>query len=53
MTTHCHTCHRPLTENDRCEIRGALTYCLGCAPSSSNAPRTIWQALLAILGIVG
>jgi hypothetical protein len=37
-------------DNDCVEIRGALAYHLGCAPSSAGAPRTIWQALLCLAG---
>ncbi len=50
MRTACPTCCRPLTENDRCEIKGALCYHVGCAPTSAAAPRSIWQALRQLCG---
>ncbi len=51
VKTCCPTCHGNLTENHRVAIRGALCYHVDCVPSSANAPRTIWQALLTLVGI--
>jgi hypothetical protein len=50
MSTVCPGCRRSVSENERIEIRGALGYHLGCAPTSAGAPRTIWEGFLALIG---
>lgn len=47
---NCHACGHCISENERVEIRGALIYHPDCRPTSAGAPRTIWQAFLALVG---